>query len=108
MFKFQTRGSSEKSADQRKNRVLAAACKPVFENLEERRFFSFTGSAVLPTGMSVTSVATADFNNDGLADIVSVGNSSGRGIAAVQINHGDGTFDPPHSSNTGNNPVEVQ
>ena len=70
--------------------------------------FSFTPGSVLPTGMAVTAMATADFNGDGLADIVTVGSISGRGVAAVQLNHGDGTYAAPIVEPTNNTPVEVQ
>ncbi len=111
MFKFAFRKKSKNSLiplRQRAAAILAAACKPAIEPLEERRFFSFSPIAMLPTGVSVTSIASADFNNDGYADIVTVGSSSGRGLAMVQLNHGDGTYSPATSASTGNNPVEVE
>src|SRR5690348_4967454 len=89
MFKFRSRGSGKQGTnDKRRKGVIAAACKPTMELLEERRLYSFSGSAVLPTGMAITAVATADFNGDGMADIVTVGTVSGRGVAAVQLGHG--------------------
>src|SRR6185437_13860580 len=111
MFKFGSRGSAAQSSERKRNRrtgVLAAACKPTMELLEERRLYSFSGSAVLPTGMSVTAIASADFNGDGFADIVTVGSVSGRGLAVVQLNHGDGTYSAPISAPTNNTPIEVQ
>ena len=36
---------------QRAAGVLAAACQPAIEPLEDRRFFSFSPAAVLPTGV---------------------------------------------------------
>ncbi len=113
MFNFRFRRSAaairlSDQLQQRRAKALAAASKPVIEGLEERSMFSFTPGAVLPTGMAVTAMATADFNGDGLADIVTVGSVSGRGIAAVQLNHGDGTYGAAIVEPTNNNPVEVK
>ena len=54
MFQFGFRKTDNKSAgrkDQRTATVLAAACRPAMEGLEERRLYSFTGSAVLPSAL---------------------------------------------------------
>ena len=54
-----------------------------------------TASAVLPGYATPTSVAVADFNGDGKADVVvAMGGVSDAGSLAVLLGNGDGTFGP--------------
>src|SRR4029077_5211972 len=54
-----------------------------------------TASAVIPGYATPTSVAVADFNGDGKADVVvAMGGVSDAGSLAVLLGNGDGTFGP--------------
>ena len=99
MFKFRSRGSVSPSTDptrRRRTSVLAAASRPVMEKLEERRMFSFSASA-RPADRHVrhrrwpppTSTATGWPTSSPSAA------SAAAGVAAVQLNHGDGTYAAP-------------
>ncbi|MGD0618589.1 MAG: FG-GAP-like repeat-containing protein [Bryobacteraceae bacterium] len=54
---------------------------------------TFRGTALYPSGKGTNSVAIADFNNDGKADIVA-GNQSGTQFVDLLTGNGDGTFAP--------------
>ena len=115
MFKFSFRRSGNKSgsksADRRVNAGRACSRRRAGRRWSGWKSAGSTASAGRPSSRPawpITAVATADFNGDGRPDIVSVGSASGRGVATVQINNGDGTFTPEPLEPTNNNPIEVQ
>jgi FG-GAP-like repeat/FG-GAP repeat len=60
-----------------------------------------------PTGPYNKSVALADLNGDGKADIVTA-NHGGNGSVSVLLNKGDGTFEPRHDYRVGHSPYGTQ
>ena len=78
--------------NQRRSRTPYAARiqssrRPALESLEGRRLLSF--SAPITSGGAGDSVAVADFNADGLDDVVVF---SGSNSVSVRLSNGDGTF----------------
>jgi hypothetical protein len=69
---------------------------------------AFLAPVNLTTGATIVAAAVGDFNNDGLKDIVTVGNLSGRGVVSVELNNGDGTYTAGPSASTGNSPMDVE
>lgn len=67
-------------------------------------FFSATPSA-LATGTGPSAILSADFNNDGLPDLVVA--NEGAATVSVFLGLGNGTFAAPLSLATGNSPVAL-
>ena len=83
--------------------------RPQLEILEERTVPAFLTPISTGAGVTANGTATGDFNGDGITDIVSVGNISGRGVISVSLGNGDGTFQAAKISNSGNtNPLQVR
>jgi len=66
---------------------MQSRSRPAVESLEGRRLLSF--SAPITSGGAGHSVAVADFNADGLGDVVVF---SGSNSVGVRLGNGDGTF----------------
>jgi hypothetical protein len=64
---------------------------------------TFTTAPTLQSGSIPYTVAVADFNGDGKADLVT-GNAGGND-ASIFLGNGDGTFAAPLSPSVGNNPI---
>lgn len=75
------------------------------DSLEARRLFAgppvaFNAAAYLPTQSDATNVLTADMNNDGKLDVVTLGtaNSFSPARVAILLGNGNGTFQSPSQS----------
>src|SRR4051812_43292957 len=101
-------GQSRASRRRRAARQGVVSCWLGIEGLESRTVPAFLAPVNLTTGASIVAAAVADFNGDGLKDIVTVGSVSGRGVVSVQLNHGDGTYTAGPGANTGNSPMDVE
>ena len=86
----------------------AVKCHLGLESLEERTVPAFLAPVNLSTGATIVAAAVGDFNGDGLKDIVTVGDVSGRGMVTVELNNGDGTYKAGPSADTGNSPMDVE
>ena len=78
--------------------------------LEDRAVPAFLAPASSSNGIGYSpDTATGDFNGDGIADVVSIGSLSGRGVVSVSLGNGDGTFQAAQLSNSGNSsPLQIR
>src|SRR5262249_33235805 len=92
-----------------KKRPAALPLPPQLVALEDRVVPAFLAPVSTAAGVTANGAALGDFNGDGLIEVVTVGNVSGRGVVSVSLGNGDGTFQPPVISNSGNsNPLQVR
>jgi hypothetical protein len=78
---------------------------PCLDALEDRLVPAFLAPTSYPTGAAAWDVQTADVNNDGKLDLLTVNRSAG--TISVALGKGDGTFAAPHSFAAGSNPREM-
>ena len=104
---------SRKSAKRRRRR---AAGRLQLESLESRCLLAFMAPVNYPAGPHVStlagSVAAADFANNGLQDLAVVNGNNYLGYpnastVSIMAGNGDGTFKPPVTFATGNDPVSL-
>ena len=101
-FRKSNRLASPSQVDATKQK-LDAAIKPAVESLEERTLFSYAAPVTYTAGAAPVAVATADFNNDGRADVVAT-NAGLDNNATVLLGNGDGTFGAPIVTSLGTPP----
>jgi hypothetical protein len=82
--------------------AVRRTARPMVESLEAREVPAFLGPTNYPTAATAWAVQTADVNNDGKLDVVTVNRSAG--TISVALGNGDGTFGTPRSSAAGSNP----
>src|SRR5262249_39917311 len=70
--------------------------RPVIEVLESRTLLSFGPPHSYAAGPAPAAVAVADFNGDGIPDLVVPNSNSG--TVSILLGNGDGTFQPPRGS----------
>src|SRR5262249_18048107 len=75
------------------------------ERLEERDLLSFLPPVTYPAGKGATDVATADFNHDGIPDLVVV--NGGANTVGILLGNSDGTFQRAASYAVGASPRSV-
>ena len=106
---FSSANSSSAKSLPRSKRRRSARRRPTaclqLEPLETRCLLSFSPAASYPVGSSPQAIATADFNGDGKADIVTANTNSN--TVSVLINNGDGTFGTTENLAVGVAPVSV-
>jgi hypothetical protein len=73
----------------------------LIESLEARDVPAFVATASYPTSATTWDVKTADVNNDGKLDLITVSPSAG--TISVSLGNGDGTFAAPRSFTAGAN-----
>src|SRR5262245_46438467 len=56
---------------------------------------TFGGARMFPAAFGSQFVATADFNNDGIADLLVLNQGTGQGSISILLGNGDGTFQAP-------------
>ncbi len=96
---------------QRPARRRRPTATPALHPLEDRTLLSFVGPITYPVGEIPWSVAVADFNGDGIPDLVAANLAEypaepGQGVS-VLLGNGDGTFGPETRFGTGRNPYAV-
>jgi hypothetical protein len=88
------------------SRSSAVTARPTFrpwaETLEAREVAAFLASITYPTSATAWDVQTADVNNDGKLDVLSVSRSAG--TLSVALGDGDGTLGEPRSFAAGPTP----
>jgi hypothetical protein len=64
---------------------------------------SFAPAAIVPTGTPCSDLGAADFNGDGIVDLITLnsGGQTAHGAIALLLGRGDGTFGIPNSFPTG-------
>jgi hypothetical protein len=67
----------------------------------------FLGATIFPSAAGTDSIASADFNGDGVPDLALAAGNPIIGSAVVSLGNGDGTFAPAVSYAVGNVPREV-
>lgn len=87
------------------NLVDDGSIKDADKNPLQAKTISFDGGNSSTVGSSAHSVATADLNGDGKADLVVSNYNSGS--VSVLLGTGDGTFQPKDDYSVGNNPRTV-
>src|SRR5262249_10899948 len=70
--------------------------RPVIEVLESRTLLSFGPPHSYAAGPAPAAVAVAEFNGDGIPDLVVPNSNSG--TVSILLGNGDGTFQPPRGS----------
>jgi hypothetical protein len=75
--------------------------RPLIESLEARDLPALVATASYPTSAAAWDVKTADVNNDGKLDLITVSPSAG--TISVSLGNGDGTFAAPRSFTAGAN-----
>jgi hypothetical protein len=84
--------------------------RPTLETLEDRTLLSFAGPVNLPVGPAPGGLVTADFNRDGIPDLVVANNGSpdgSLGSLSFLAGNGDGTFQPAANFDVGPNPAAL-
>src|SRR5688572_20094635 len=71
-----------------RSRQVGRSC---FETLENRRLLSFSAAVNYPIDASADAIATADFNSDGMLDLVTCANAE-TGSVSVLLGNGAGRF----------------
>jgi Bacterial type II and III secretion system protein/FG-GAP-like repeat len=66
---------------------------------------TFQAPATIPTGNLPSSIAVADFNNDGISDLAVV--NQGDNTIGIYLGNGDGTFKAPTLIPTGSKPTSI-
>ena len=66
---------------------------------------TFQAPATIPTGNLPSSIAVADFNNDGISDLAVV--NQGDNTIGIYLGNGDGTFKAPTFIPTGSKPTSI-
>src|SRR5262249_24636648 len=77
---------------------------------EGRHLPSFLAPLNYPTGVGPQGIATADFNGDGVNDLVVANNGyfdGSSGSVSILLGNGDGTFQPARDLDVGRNPFGV-
>src|SRR5215467_1631114 len=82
--------------------AVRRTARPVVESLEAREVPAFVGPTNYATAATAWAVQTADVNNDGKLDVVTVNRSAG--TISVALGNGDGTFAAPRSFAAGSYP----
>src|SRR5438094_6890427 len=78
------------------------------EALEERTVLSFISAPSYAAGLSPVSLAVADFNGDGTADLAVVDSPYKElGTVSILLGRGDGSFQAPEPYAVGSNPTSV-
>jgi hypothetical protein len=84
--------------------------RPALETLEHRTVLSFAGPVNLPVGRAPTGIVTADFNRDGIPDLVVTNHGLPDGsLASLSFlaGNGDGTFQPAVNFDVGPDPAAL-
>ena len=79
--------------------------RPALQILEARNLPSFVAPRLFPVGYSPTSLVVADFNGDGIPDVVTA--NSGANTVSVLLGNGDGTFKAAQNIPVGAHPNAV-